>query len=98
MVAALCGQGPARVRELAKATKVKPGVLYALTRALVTAGRAPDSFLYRHSHGAPPSPRDAPHRRGLRRVMRGLLLGSDASAARGGRRRSGVEGRRAVCI
>jgi sugar-specific transcriptional regulator TrmB len=38
VVAALRKHGPATVPELAEATKVKPGVLYALTRVLVDKG------------------------------------------------------------
>jgi DNA-binding IscR family transcriptional regulator len=38
VVAALRKHGPATVPELAEATNVKPGVLYALTRTLVERG------------------------------------------------------------
>ena len=38
MVAALREHGPATVPELAEATRIKPGVLYALTRVLVDKG------------------------------------------------------------
>jgi hypothetical protein len=38
VVAALREHGPATVPELAAATKIKPGVLYALTRVLVDKG------------------------------------------------------------